>query len=325
MKEVQMTSLIKAYNEHYMNCYLNNLFSIVCSKNSELKLLSYNNDFNYTIQSHNKFRYLQFDYSDNFYLLIYKLIFGNNAFTQFDIFSLPLGVESKVKSENLNEINMHLSNGNVVFLLIDLYDLNNGNIFYKKMHRNHYLLIIGYDYISKEYITLDEGNKGYCEYRICIDDIKILMNNAEKKVYYCTLSSIGNCLPKDIVSIEKIKNNAIRIKNQLMFILDSFSILTKPVNYNEYCYLLIFIQRCFNRHVSNKHLINHIRKEIITNTLEKIIEQNRVLISGWYNLRARLLKNSALGLEMPYELIFDKMKKLIYDEIIFWDSLKSSI
>lgn len=319
-----MLNLVTPYNEHYMNCYLNNFYSIICSKNYYLKSSSYNNNFHYLVESDDDVSYLLFDYSQDLYFKLYELIFDKKIKGIFDIFTLPLGVEGQIAEKNISDIEQGLLSKNVVFLLIDLFYFNNGNIFYNRIHREHYMLIVGYDSIRSEYIILDDGNKGYGEYRITLSEINNLLKHDKNKAYFYELSdTYADKTDYFQLNIDTIKDNAVRIEKEIVSILEYFPKVTIPFDYTQHCNLLMFIQRSFNREISNKYLINYLETENKNISLTNILELNKSLVSNWYNLRARILKYSALGKKIEYEPIYAKMERIFYDEINFWSLIKS--
>lgn len=319
-----MRTLIKPYDEHYMNCYLNNLYSIACSYDKNYKLLSYKNDFHYSIiKNENKCK-LHFDYTNDFYLSIYNAIYNSAHGQQLDIFKIPLGEKKEINLQTFKDVPSWLLNNQILFIIIDLFNFNNKNIFYNKIHREHFLLIIGYDQNKKEFMVLDNGNKGYGVYNIAYSNLYSLIDKDTPHGYVLDISKV-KLFNQAEINNDDIKNNANRLINETIFIVNEISETSFPRDYSEYCELLIFVQRCFNRHISNKYLLEHLNtdKNIALNKL--LFDINKKLISNWYNIRARMLKNTLAETEIQYEKIFQKLKLMFEDEIAFWSLLKKCL
>jgi len=296
-----MNVLISPYTEHYMNCYLNNLYSIACSCDNNYKLLSYQNEFSYAIIK-NK---LHFDYTDDFYLLIYNAIYKLNHNQKFDILKFPLGEKKKVDLKLLKDIPEYIESKQILFIMTDLFKFNNGNVFYSKIHREHYLLILGYNQDTNEFVVLDDGNKGYGIYNIEYNNFFLLIDQNTADGYVMDVSKI--ILPnKTELNHANIKNNANRLINEIKYIIHELFQIPCPTNYSEYCDFLIFVQRCFNRHISNKCLLGHLNSDNNIALGESLFDINKKLTSNWYNIRARMLKNTLAGEKIQYDEIFKK-------------------
>lgn len=316
-----MSVLITPYTEHYMNCYLNNLYSIACSYDSNYKSLSYRNDFCYSIIKNQDKNSLHFDYTNDFYLSIYNAIYKSKHNQQFDILKFPLGERKKIDFEIFKNMPKYLENNQVLFIMIDLFDFNNGNVFYGKIHREHFLLISGFNQNNNEFIVLDDGSKGYGFYNIEYNNLFSLMEKDMPNGYILDISKVR--LPSKVeINYDSIKNNTTRLINEIKYILDGLPQISFPINYYEYCEFLIFIQRCFNRHISNKCLLNFLCVNNNTTLGEQLFEINKMLLSNWYNLRARMLKKTFAGEEIQYEKIFQKLQSMFDNEVVFWLLLK---
>ena len=314
-----MNNLVKPYDEHYMNCYLNNLFSISYTINPKSKMLSYINDYNITIEKLGDFKYLQFDYSESFYSLIYERVIGIKCKSSFDIYTQPLGSEFMVSFENVSELSSKISGGNVVFLLVDLFYLNNGNIFFSNIHRQHFLMLVDWNIETRYFTVIDDGNKGYGYYSISLLDMELLMRNGGQAYCLKLLDHKSDDLIQ--LSTREIILNSKRICKQIHNIEMSFHELSFPKNYSELCQILIFVQRCFNRQVCNEHLLKYYIDNIsnISRDLECLVEKNSDMKSLWYNMRAIILRHMATGKIIDFEAFFSKTLEGLNTELMFWN------
>lgn len=319
-----MSNLIKPYNEHYMNCYLNNLFSIIVTQNPEKKTSSYINAYNYSIvKTLDNFNYLQLDYTDNFYSSVYEKIFKKKCKSPFNIFNQPLGTELKNTYKNIDNI-LGVIKNNIVFMVVDLFFFDNGNIFFSKIHREHILMVVDWNPETKTFTIIDDGNKGYGYYSINYITMSTLIKHCKKA--YCFKKDYikydtEKKNKKKIIDYKEIQYNSKRICNQIKSIDDSFYKLNFPKNYSELCQLLIFIQRCYNRQICNNLLLNNYIDNILDDSICKdfFTEKNKVLKSNWYNLRAIILRNIATNKTIEFETIFNNILLYLKKELEFWE------
>lgn len=317
-----MKIVLKPYNEHYMNCYLNNLFSIGCSINENIRKLSYVNDYNITIISEGNFNYLLFDYGKDFYRTIYRNVVGKTSGDDFNMYENPLGNKMYLNSSFVEEIIQVLNDGNIVFLLVDLFYCNNGNIFYRKEHRNHFLLIVDWIPDQNCFISIDEGKKGYGYYQITHEEIKLLVTDTLSA--FCLNVSSKKITRSTQFNLENIAFNSNRICNQIDEIKESFGELSIPKNYSELCHLIIFIHRCYNRQLSNSYLVNeiiHVDSPKTHNPFYMLEE----LKSGWYNTRAVILHDIMSGKNIDFEYCFNNILLSLEKEAEFWKVVKRMI
>lgn len=320
-----MNNLLKPYDEHYMNCYLNNLFSISYTRNPESKLLSYLNDYNITLEKHGDFRHLQFDYSERFYTSIYERAIGIKCKSKFDIYKEPLGTEFMISSENINELSNALKQGNIVFLLVDLFYLNNGNVFFSKIHRQHFLMLIEWNAETESFIIVDDGNKGYGYYSVGLSDMKHFIRNSGQA--YCLSMAEHESVDLVDLNMQDVIINSNRICEQIQKIGMSFEKLSFPKNYSEFCQILIFVQRCYNRQVCNELLLKY-HMDNATDTAKSfkcIIKNNGYIKSLWYNIRAILLRHMTTGKFIDYEAVFLKILECLNREVVFWEMFNKTI
>lgn len=317
-----MGNIVKPYNEHYMNCYLNNLFSICYSIEENCKKLSYFNDYNIYIAKENNFKYLLFDYGESFYKTIYQTAIGSKCENKFNIITAPLGDKITLRSSKIEEIIELLSNGMIVFILVDLFYFNNGNIFYQKMHREHFIMLVEWRPFQNCFISIDEGRNGYGYYEIKYAEIIHLLKD-EVLAYYLNIT--GMQITKHIqINVENIVFNSNRICRQINEIKESFGELNIPQNYSELCHLIIFIQRYYNRQISNGFLIHEFLHKNYFENNNLIILHNE-LKSNWYHIRAVVLRNIMRGISINYEYCFSNILENLKKETDFWSAFKKNI
>lgn len=315
-----MKNTIQPYSEHYMNCYLNNLFSIICSHEKDYKILSYMNDFDYSIIENEHKTKLHFDYSENFYLSVYNDIFDTTYSQSFDIFEFSLGKRIKFDDNLIVDIPRYISEDKLLFIVVDLFYFDNGGIFFKRIHKNHYILVIGYNQKENKIIYLDDGSKGYGIYHMEYD---ILYSMVNEGIVYADIFDNLKIKVSSKLSLDynSIRINANRLIIEIRNIINDMNNISYPQNYYDLCDFLIFIQRSFNRHISNKYLLEYLDKDTCFNFSNKLYDTNKMLISSWYNVKARVLRGAISGETRQYKVIYEKIKKMFESESEFWSVL----
>lgn len=154
-----MKRKIEPYRDLWLDCYSTIIFTLLVSIDEKGRLLSYNNNYNYSIRTHH---------------LSDKVSFEGLIFETYisKIKKKVLKNEEKFKVNKLQDILERLKNNKIIFLGVDLYFYIDDNAHWNKNHIMHYSLVYDYDHENKEILVMEAGAHGYNKYRLSYTDLE---------------------------------------------------------------------------------------------------------------------------------------------------------
>ena len=323
------------FSYFWLNCQLNNVFSVLVSVEPSYRFAAFLNDYSYNINklpigNHSTVRFLDLNYKDGLKkyiqdVLIYKKDILSN---QDSPWSKVVSIEKyyfKSPDRFLEEIQDLLKNGQSISVGVNLYYWVMGSIAYEKYHYNHYSLITGYNEEKHEYHTFDDDLFGYKlhmipEERLCTafskSDLKeppaFLINVFDNvRPYKLTINDVLNCA-------DTIRKNIASIDIDNLWDVDALE--------KDFCEAIdncvINANRVVNRHIGNKFLFESLYTLGIVkdkNSIDKYMKIEDELIEGWIEVKnvIAMCKYSGKNI-LSIEKIDGLDKKLLRKEINIW-------
>ncbi len=277
---------IEPYKKHYINCYVNNLLSIGSINNKCMPDYVNMNYYTYSLKATaNGFYYLHMDYTYEFYKKLYETVINRQALLSVDnIVKQPLG--NYISIGNSIEICQdYLTDEACIFAKIDIYYLDLNAIYYHRIHKEHMMMLSGYDDFSESYQVLDYGKDGYDKYVLSKKELEECLLNRSDDINYVYYPNEKKEIKIFTYCESDITTNVKRIIQELDVLLANIDQINTPNTHEEMGYIFMFIQRCQERNEINKELIAN-------NVILDMSELNEAMVlcdelSGeWYRVRA---------------------------------------
>lgn len=324
---------IKPFNAFYMNCFLNNYFSLLAFLDKSYEAAAFINSYSYSEYnfSFNPLRFIRVNFDHS-----YEDLFEKSPVTEeYYIF--------KDMNNIIEELKELIISNKPIRLFVDLYNWIPENIAWQKHHWNHFSLIIGFDDDKKVFYAIDDDGKG------CIDIREIpeerLINSFRGTGYFVDYG--GYHTRPDIKSPCKIVNYSDNIKTYKIetehiaanakIILESI-IETKQGGFWEFTANpdldevsdvgIAELNIIYNRQIGNRLLFKELHEEkIIKSDYYEFLYSNITnLIDNWNMaknilIKAKYLKRLSL-ISIPLNSICNKN---FDEEVILWRSILNSL
>lgn len=310
------------FKEFYINCYLNNLISILISLNDSYKSFAYENNYFYYItdemntnmQAFSKsFKYIMVESVIEPYVELYNQLFEKKVQMIQGMDFPPLGTkEHKMSVTNdffLRAVSL-LNSGYVVFVAVNLFYYIPKSIFYNKIHKIHYSMLVSYD--NGNFGVFDEGPSGYGKYVINEKIMKKAMEEVGNNTSFFSFNT--NCqMPDYKPNIERLLNNAYSICNNI----ENIDLYT-PI-YQEVSGYAEGLNRIIHRQKGNILLFKKLSEEgILSNTYtDKICEKIKELHVQWGCARNRAIKE-IVTCTQPHDQFIDNVRLFLEKELVIW-------
>lgn len=315
---------LKPFIDYYMNCYLNNLFSILITIDESYRLYAYENNYSYNIihaENSDSSCFLLFEYLLEIYLKTYNTIFGKNItisnindFLHYNI--QPLGIEYSLNTSDnfLYDINQLLNDGYIFFMGVDLYFLIPQSPLYYKTHKNHYTIISSYE--KNTYAVFDEGPFGYNKHHINDCQLTAAINNSTMNPK-CFFFKIPKTVSPYIIDMNKIYNNAQRIIKEIKLIDYDWFYRSK----NNLIQYIENINKIVCRQQGNCLLFQYLfEKSLIKKTIaNELIDDAKQLGHKWAIIKNYTIKINILNRIIENKKFKEDMISLLKEEISLWE------
>ncbi|MBP3702986.1 MAG: hypothetical protein J6I65_04275 [Lachnospiraceae bacterium] len=274
---------IKAFNEFWLDCDTEMLFSILVSKDEKYRILAYRNDYYYT------------------YLGAYtpSRVYFEEMRSMPDIADLREKVfhyidkrRGKDVSENIEYIKTYLKEGYYVLAGVDLYEWVEENMCYHNHHVEHYALLNGYDDEKNVFYTMETDNEKYREFQVGEQKLSEAMELAEtlqfQVVAFCIKDELSN---QPLYTWKELRKNAKRIVHSIRPLLSKSFWLFTPKDYQNLFYrdmTVMYLMQINCRMKANCLLFAYLEeKEGLDGEFKEKAEQ---LENGWIDVRRTISK-----------------------------------
>lgn len=311
-------SKILPFTDYYINCYLNNMFTLLVAMNESYRLFAYENNYTYKIErdlnsGKNTFAigYLLDTYLEAYNLVFEKKANANNI-NDFLYYKIPpLG--------EIVDLDAFLSNNcldkdEILFVSVDLFYLIKGSPLYHTEHKSHYTLLC--DFGEENCNILDEGLWGYGENTIQLNDLLLAFSKSSLRpsCYYHKIKKLSKFYD---LNMQKIIENADRIIKDIQKI----DVLCGEILEGQGYFMLVStINKIINRHIGNSYLFNalHTEKNLPAFLCNEFCEKVKELSHKWALQKNIIMKQYSKCRNINYDEITTNMKSLLYLEMAMW-------
>lgn len=312
----------KPFNEFWMNCMLNQAFSIAVSEEPSYRDAAYLNIYRYypwEAATDKDFRYPTID----------TLYYLDNP-AKFPLSQVIRYIEPghfRSKDTVLEEIKDMLKGGRNMSLNVDLYDWLPGSMAWKKFHWYHYSLFNGYDEERGTFYVIDDTLAGYEEHEVPSERLLKAYGNAEYNVnpnymgpaYY--VYNLQDRIQPYELKLSEVVDNAERLVKEIgaFSIEGMWNVDSDPEKKQAHLtYGLVGVNIICNRHIANTSLLRSLKeKNLIDETLHRSLsEQLDDVRGGWDLVKDRFVTGD---FERDRELEF--ATGLFAKEKAFWSTL----
>ena len=309
---------IKPFDEFWINCTFNGLFSIMCTLDNSYADLAYMNCYSYFIEGE-VLKGLKVKNDSEIY----------DSVMRSHVAHIPYKLKHLSDDELLTSI-VRLLDKYHLMIGVDLYYWIPNSFCWKKYHWVHYSIVNEFDDETNSFIVLDESLAGYGVYRIPPERMLLAMRkcNLEKDGYILMLNE---AVSKYELNISSIFNNAYRLQEEVK----SFMGTDEIWNYSEYDVhegnkFDLFSMYAFQ--ISNRQKANTIlTKRLYESGIIRHDDHNVICDSfaditrGWDQIKALFLKGN---LTSPKTLNMYKIREikdsLLKKESEVWKKLAAS-
>ncbi|URN93893.1 MAG: hypothetical protein NAG76_19010 [Candidatus Pristimantibacillus lignocellulolyticus] len=324
---------IKPFDEFWMNCILNQMFSVACTIEPSYRYAAYLNSYQYFRWEAATDPLFRYPTIDSMYYLDY--LYANEGKKQeFSLSNVvgPLDLYYFKDNDNyLQEIKELCRTKQIFSLNVDLYYWIPNSIAYEKFHWYHYSLFNGYDEKTSTYYVIDDNLDGYMEHGVPEERLVAAYENSE----YCTNPnyklppilkySIREEIPPYELSLEEVRYHAARLITEIQaFQIEGlWNIELDESRLNDYLtYSMVGLNIIANRHKANDSLIRSLHELLLisTSTYEMLLSQIQDIRNGWEHTKQLFIKASILR-KLDQAQCYRLMKSLLSKEVILWENL----
>ncbi len=312
----------KPFNEFWMNCMLNQAFSIAVSEEPSYRDAAYLNIYRYypwEAATDKDFRYPTID----------TLYYMDDP-SRFPLSQVIRYIEPRHfrnKEMVLEEIRSILDEGRNLSVNVDLYDWLPGSMAWKKFHWYHYSLFNGYDKERGVFYVIDDTLAGYEEHEIPEERLLKAYGNSEYNVnseYQGPAFYVYNLQekvqPYELRLVEVLENAERLVRELAEFSTEGmWNVDFDPEKKQAHLtYGLVGVNIICNRHIANMSLLSSLRKKNLINEAlsATLTAQLDTVRDGWDLIKDRFVTGD---FERNRELAL--ANDLFAKEKSFWSTL----
>ncbi|MFC9774154.1 hypothetical protein [Paenibacillus chitinolyticus] len=316
---------IKPFNEFWMNCKYNALFSIASYYDPNNKYASYVNHYS-------------FEHTNNYKDPSFKLPIIKHAEFSEMLPNFTYSIENchfENEENFLEELKQMIRQGQLVFLSVNLYSWIPGSFCYQRYHWSHFSLIKGYDEVNNCYLVLDDDMNGYNEFVVSEDTVVKCFRSSdyftdrENWPYPIVKLQLHQPLLPYEVTLQTVQDHARRLVLDIeQFTIDDLWKFDEESELlsNHLDYSVIGVEYFYNRHIANVKLFKHLHKhkKINDELFETMLHHAKNLENGWQTIRNNLMKVKAKlkkSRNVPRDSIIAEAKLLFENEKLMWQLL----
>lgn len=306
---------INPFNEFWLNCDFNNDFSILISYKEKYRELAYLNCYKYEAYNEWSPKHITIENS--------SIIQGNiiREVIQKDNFILDYSKES------INKI-IDIVHDNNLLIRADLYNWLPNSSSWHIDHNYHYSLLIDFDKTKKEFIVIDDDNKGYGIKNIPYERFSECVKDEENNITGYIISI--NAGDEYELKLEDVAYYANTLLDNLKYFFeenDFWEVQTNEKGENLCKFYAFQLFKVENRHKANAHLVKCLYDKgyIDINTYSYLKKTFIDLQRDWERVKNILLKDYMHSYEMVTVNV-DKLNSLktqcIAKEMEIWKKIE---
>ncbi len=324
---MQIRTGIQPFNEYWINCLLNMVFSVITSAEPSYMAATYLNDYDYevgvwetepsetntegnrTIHNHLILNQMQ-DFLE-------KYIHGKFSYQP---------ISFRDDEHCLDIIKGHVRQKEFVLVGVDVFYWVPGSFGYGQNHWNHHSFINGYDDEKKVFYIFDEDINGYVEQEIPEERFLLALNKAIIEPHGFIIKPPEH-IPPFTFSINDVVKNAEKLINQISTMqIGPFWILTDN-DFNtgiQQGVIIVLIYQVMHRHYANELLFRVVlNKYCDTDTISSLVRISKELQNGWSTVKSQMLKvyKSETDRRKILDDVNELVKHLFLKEVEMWNKV----
>ncbi|WP_217559398.1 BtrH N-terminal domain-containing protein [Paenibacillus sp. GbtcB18] len=201
---------LRPFNDFWMNCVSNTVYSIAVSNDSSYRTAAYLNHYTYQVAADPSFTYLTMDH---------PLKYQNEVFNDFIREWEPYYFRNpQAIGEEIGEL---LASGQLPVVHVDLFHWIPNSLAWKQYHWYHYSLITGYDAERSVYRVLDDDINGFRDFEVPPERLQeaFLSSQTENNPAYqeppCSLIRLKDQIPPYEFKLSDLSRHAERLIGEL--------------------------------------------------------------------------------------------------------------
>jgi len=331
---MRYSNRIKPFDEFWMNCILNQMFSVACTYEPSYRYAAYLNSYQYfrwDAATDPQFRYPTID--SMYYLDFLYRNEGNknHEFSLSRVFG-PLDLHYFSDEDNyLQEIRELCKDNQVFSLNVDLFYWIPNSMAYEKFHWYHYSLMNGYDDATSTYYVIDDNLDGYMEHGIPEERLILSFENSECRTNPdyelppVLKYNIREEIPLYQLTLQEVCFHADRLIREIRsFSIEGlWNVELDESRLNDYLtYSVVGLNIIANRHKANESLIRslHELSLIPFDTFEQLLTQIQEIRSGWEFVKQHFMKAS-IQRKLDRPQCYKLAESLFAKEVTLWETL----
>ena len=210
-KLIMITKInIKPFRKFWADCSLNDVLSIITSKDNSYLPYAYMNGYHY--ESSGETCWWQSSIMD----------YNEDYLKEVDDYILFNDINQSITKESMHyELKKLINSKRLIYVTVDVYYWLNNRVDYHVKHYNHYMLLTGYDDEKLVYYFLCDTNQGYDEYEV---SFKILEDSV--------ILEDGTLCLKELIINENIPQYSFSL-NQSIFFAEQLYLNTSYLTYSK--------------------------------------------------------------------------------------------
>lgn len=307
----------KPYQDFWINCAYNTLFSMLTSIESSYRYATLLNDYSYLVNEEET-------PNDT----IYNALAVKPIAKYYDLYHDLLYTEKKPfnfnhKDNYFDILKEFLEESKIILLGVDLFYWIPNSVCWNKHHWDHYSFINGFNDEKRVLYVFDDNFNGFDEFEIPEDRlIKAIEHYPNKpSAYICKITkNIG----KYELSIHEVKNNARRLIFEISkkLTVTFWDLQEKDFREGHMCDLISTqIFQIINRHIANQMLIKAFEDRISNPAYGNLLLKScRELQDGWAIVKNKLVKIYLSTHNKSFiRDLNEKCRHLFLKEMDMWD------
>lgn len=307
---------IEAFNEFWLDCDTEMLFSLLVSKNDRYRILAYRNDYYYIALRACTPNRIYFEEMRS----VQDISFLQNNFVHYVEKQRDMDLE-----RNLVSIKRSLIKGHYVLAAVDLYAWIEENMCYQNHHVEHYALLHGYDDKKNLFYTMETDNERYREFLVSEQKLSEAMSMASTLQYQVVIFELEEKLQgQPLYTWKDLRGNAKKIIRSIKPLLRKKFWLFSPKDFRNLFYrdmTVMYLMQINCRMKANRRLFAYLHEKEGFN--EDFSEKAEGLEMGWRDVRRSISKlyfkeNAYECMEIQNEKIYN----LLLEEKEMWEKFR---
>lgn len=297
------------FTEFWLSCTVNDLLSIVLSREPSYYSYLLVNSYNYLVSV------------KDFNLRSISIVGNQDFYTRLSSFSAYSNIE--LKGENLvEELKSLIDENKIIYVLIDSYYWLEDRVDFNLEHTEHYQMMTGYDTSKEIFYFFGDTFKGYGENEVSYKKLKdaIVLNSEQS-----TLLDIH--VPEQLPKYELDIKDVIRFSVDILTQISEYSGMTYwEGNYN-IAHSFYLITKIEERHKANIKLFMYLQKlgNLSESSSNQLIKTENNLYKNWNLTKMHFMKSFYGNIQPDFDTINNLIGSCLINESVMWNHFLLSV